>query len=482
MQTEGHLSEHVNKEAAGRPEKQGADRWLLLALTALVALAPLPLASNRPLPAALLALAAGLLLVLWAARIWFGRGRLALAPEKLRWPLILFGLVVLWVCVQALVPMPAFIADPIWAEAGKALGEPLGARISVNPEATLSALMRLLSYAAVFWLALQLTRQPEQARFALAAAALTGAAYALYGIAVYATGNDWILLWRKWAYQTALSSTFVNRNSFATFAGLCLLCATAWFVNGFRHLITIDRPARQRAAMIAETVFGRGLVRTLAMLLLMLALVMTGSRAGTASSLVALFVLMLSFARGQSLKLSHVLAISGFVGGAMALTLAVSGGLLADRLALSDVELSAGDRSTVYAATMDAIATAPWTGTGYGTYREVFSAYRPETLPSHIYWDKAHHVYLENALELGIPATLALNLAILLLAAECLRGLWRRRRDRTAPAIGVAATVLVGLHSFFDFSLQMPAVSVLYAFMMGVAVGQSWPQPRRRET
>ena len=75
---------------------------------------------------------------------------------------------------------------------------------------------------------------------------------------------------------------------------------------------------------------------------------------------------------------------------------------------------------------------------------------------------------------------LALNLAIALLAAEALRGLWRRRRERTAPALGVAATALVGVHAFFDFSLQMPAVSALYAFIMGLAVAQAFPQARRR--
>ena len=83
-------------------------------------------------------------------------------------------------------------------------------------------------------------------------------------------------------------------------------------------------------------------------------------------------------------------------------------------------------------------------------------------------------------LVLGLPAMLALNLAIALLAAEALRGLWRRRRDRTAPALGVAATALVGVHAFFDFSLQMPAVSALYAFIMGLAVAQAFPQARRR--
>jgi hypothetical protein len=44
----------------------------------------------------------------------------------------------------------------------------------------------------------------------------------------------------------------------------------------------------------------------------------------------------------------------------------------------------------------------------------------------------------------------------------------------------VGATVLVGFHSIFDFSLQMPAVSVLYAVILGIGIGQS--QPSRDST
>ena len=38
----------------------------------------------------------------------------------------------------------------------------------------------------------------------------------------------------------------------------------------------------------------------------------------------------------------------------------------------------------------------------------------------------------------------------------------------------VAASVLVGVHAMVDFSLQLPAVALLYALIMGVACAQSW--------
>ena len=450
------------------------DRLLFWFLIGIVALAPLPLGGNRPLPAALLAFATGLLLAGWAILALI-RKRLSFPARHLGIPLLLFGAVAIWVLIQSL-PLPSPFADPIWSVASSAIGQPIAGSISVNPGATRTALMHLLTYGAVFWLTLQLTRASDRARTAMIAVVVIGTVYAAYGVAIYLAGNDWILLYRKWAYKNALSATFVNRNSFATFAGLCLLAAVTHFVEGFRYLLTIERPLRQRIALVMNTIFGHGIARTIAMLLLMVALFLTGSRAGIASSLAGLVALMVSFARSGSLRRTHVATLSAAIVGSMVLVFTINGGLFVSRLGDRDTDFSESQRPIVYEATMDAIASTPWTGTGYGTYRDVFAAYRPESLSSLFYWDKAHNDYLENALELGIPAAVALNLCILLLALDALRGLWRRRRNRHFPALAVAATVLVALHSLIDFSLQMPAIAILYAFILGLGVAQSYPQ------
>ena len=60
------------------------------------------------------------------------------------------------------------------------------------------------------------------------------------------------------------------------------------------------------------------------------------------------------------------------------------------------------------------------------------------------------------------------------LAWICLAGVNRRHRDWVYPATGVAASVLVGLHATVDFSLQIPAVAILYAGIMGLACAQSY--------
>ena len=39
----------------------------------------------------------------------------------------------------------------------------------------------------------------------------------------------------------------------------------------------------------------------------------------------------------------------------------------------------------------------------------------------------------------------------------------------------VAATALVALHSLVDFSLQIPAVAIMYATILGIGYAQAFP-------
>jgi O-antigen ligase len=125
----------------------------------------------------------------------------------------------------------------------------------------------------------------------------------------------------------------------------------------------------------------------------------------------------------------------------------------------------------IYRITLNAISDYPMLGIGLGSFASIFPIYVPEALS--YYYDTAHNDYLQNMLELGIPATMALLVALIWLVALCFRGLRIRRRDALYPALGLAASVLVGLHSMVDFSLQIPAVTITYVFLLGIGVAQS---------
>jgi hypothetical protein len=59
------------------------------------------------------------------------------------------------------------------------------------------------------------------------------------------------------------------------------------------------------------------------------------------------------------------------------------------------------------------------------------------------------------------------------LALFCLRGVFARRRDRMFAITGFCAVVLVAVHSTVDFSLQIPAVGLSLATLLGIGLAQS---------
>ena len=155
--------------------------------------------------------------------------------------------------------------------------------------------------------------------------------------------------------------------------------------------------------------------------------------------------------------------------------LAIGGEVLDQRLAATSLDRGE-ERLAVYKTTLDAIEASPRLGTGYGSFSEVFRFYRRDYIP--YLWLQGHNTYLENALELGIPAALALFAAFACMAVLTFRGFRRRRSAIIYPCTGLAATFLVAAHSMVDFSLQIPAVAATYALLMGAACAQSWKSTR----
>lgn len=444
--------------------------WLTLGT---VALAPLPFGSNRPWSWSLLILLAGALLVIWSVDHLRSSKPLAVAPRRVALPGLLFAATCVYAFVQTLAIFPESVVHPLWS-LGAAIRPSTGlATISLSPTDTLTALFRTLSYGIFFWLVLQGSRASHRADQAIGAIAIVAGAYSAYGLLVFLTGNEKILWFDKWAYFDAVTSTFVNRNSFATYTGLGLLCAVAYL---FRALggAQVDQTSLQR---FVGDLLGRmtpWIMGSLASIPLNLAaMFLTQSRAGIISSSLALIVFLIGLSLKLRARRRTVLFLSALTISAMVYYFVVSGSGFIDRLdALIGSDLSNNARLIVYQATISGILEAPWLGVGYGTYEDFFRSIRSPEMPARFI--RAHNTYLENALELGIPAAASLVACIALLARRALSGLRRQRSVFVYGWMAFCATLLVGIHALVDFSLQIPAIAITYAAILAVGCSQSW--------
>lgn len=450
-----------------------ANALLFRILIGIVVLSPLPLASNRPIAWNAIAVLTGLLLLSWARATQLGRASPGL-PQKSYLPLAYFFVpTTAFILLQYFSLFPAELANPLWQEGRAALGQMAqsqsSAPLSLAPEATMTSLIRWLSYAGIFFLSSQLARDRSRARLGLVAVALTGAGYAAYGLIVHFGGWQTILWFDKWAYLNDLTATFVNRNAYGAFAGMGMLACLGLFFHALRPSATgHGRGIRD----LAEAIMLKALPYLVAALLLGTALLLTHSRGAFLATLAAIGVLIaLLITAGMTrprnaIILGVILAVAGIF------VLGLSGDRTVERLAGS--QSSEESRPDVYRLTGEAIADAPLTGHGYGAFAAAFQIYRDTTLNTDVVWDYAHNVFLETAMELGLPAAIAFFMTILMILILCLRGVRIRRRDHIYPILACSMGTLLGLHGVVDFSAQIPAIAVTFAFVLGLGYAQSW--------
>src|SRR5262249_13824205 len=135
--------------------------------------------------------------------------------------------------------------------------------------------------------------------------------------------------------------------------------------------------------------------------------------------------------------------------------------------------VDASDRIAVYRLTLLSILDAPWAGFGYGTFENVFPMYRDASVNAWGMWDKAHNTYLEVIHGLGIPAAVRNLSGLAALAGRCAKAALTRQSSATAPLVATSTTVIVALHSFVDFSMQIQAVALTWTALIGAGVAQS---------
>ncbi|RYF50787.1 MAG: O-antigen ligase domain-containing protein [Cytophagaceae bacterium] len=366
-----------------------------------------------------------------------------------------------------LVPLPpgfwaAFPGRTVFARAAAASSQAQPWRpLSISPGATINALSSLIVPVATLFFIVGL-RKSERASLPVLLLGLAAASMLVGILQLAGTSLDNPLI-NESALQ--VSGTFANRNHFALFLAIGCLIAPVW------------------ATLDGRNPEWRGPVALGLMLLFVLMILASGSRAGLVLGLMALVLGPVIARRGirsalngypswtfWALIASIVCVFAIFVLASVASNRALS----IDRIFWADEGQDMRSRGlpTVLAMIKDYFPA----GTGYGTFDPLFRLHEPYALLKPTYFNHAHNDFLEVLLDGGLPGGL-------LLAGALSWWVWASARAWQAgahmchalPKLGSAVLLLIVVASAFDYPSRTPvimAVAVVAAIWLSEFQGR----------
>ncbi|WP_375161706.1 O-antigen ligase family protein [Bradyrhizobium sp. RDT46] len=311
------------------------------------------------------------------------------------------------------------------------------------------------------------------------AIAISGSIYALYGVLSFLI-DPTMILWRdKSAYLSSVTGTFINRNTAAAYFGSCAVIWTILVLIDVRRHIPGRRFRWSNLSHdLAKIPQGPMALKFSALLICVMAMFMTGSRAGVAVSLLSMILVFVVLLRKDLPRTGIWIALAAGVVLAIFL-LELLGGRVASRFETQG--LTDGGRWEGWRSSLLIIADNSWFGSGIGTFQSAFPAFRSPDISVRGTWNAAHSTPLEIALESGIPMALLLAAGWAIALVVLAGGVFDRKRDAFIPLAAIGVALLALLHSCLDFTLQIPGYTIPYFALMGAGLAQSFHSGEGRD-
>lgn len=443
-------------------------RIIYVVILALLVFSPLPIGSVRPAPLLVIQILSFLVFVLWLLKS-MKEGKKPFAGVKPYIPLLLF----LIICLFQTVPMPVSVLGTvsgnslrIWESTRSVLsdiGSAAGMNfftISVYPDATLKKTLLFLSYFVFGVVVSRTFMTTRKLNFILFPVFALLAFEAASGIYQYLSSGGTV----------DARGTFFNRNHFAGFLEMSFPLALGYVLSlgdwsrGGKKTFMRRLISSENAQKHILFLFLLGII--------LLAVILSKSRAGIFSMLVSLlfFYLLASRFIRKGLEIKWMIYV--------VLTVAFFFGLyiglypLVERYLLIEEELPA--RTLVWKDIISIIKDFPLFGTGLGTFGYVYPLYKI-SIKEPIVYLYSHNDYLQIIAETGILGFFSLMAALVLFVMSSMRVLVRLSSEQDYFRFFLLLGTLTGIlailiHSFVDFNLQIPSNGLYFAFLIGFSV------------
>lgn len=389
------------------------------------------------------------------------------AARQLLW---LAGLLSLLIIAQ-LIPLPPafwtalpgreFVADG-FAMIGM---PPPWLPLSLAAHDTMSTAMTLLPPLAVLTGMLRLRAWSEG--WMLGAIVAGAVVSILLGILQVTSGDESWYFYRITNLGTAVGA-FANANHFATLLLVSIPLLAALAVTGWRSAANKQgRPLTGALAAAAAAVLLLGILVNASSAVLLLGLPVVAG-----SVLLTLRLPPHRIRRGLA-GISLLLAFAG-------LALVTIGKDFPGWGTTASIET----RALFWSKTLQATQDLALTGSGVGTFEQVYRRYEDPGAVDRWFANHAHNDYLEIALEGGLPAIVLL---LLFLAWWLKQGrqAWLSPTGTPSQKAAAVASGAVLLHSSFDYPLRTAAIAATMAVCLALlagAKGAPRPQSKNRET
>jgi O-antigen ligase len=436
---------------------------VLFALAAVVIVfAPLFRAANRPLPLAVLEVA-GIAMLAFIA--WKGpREALEGVPAMLRWGAALLVVVPLIQLVP--VPMAWWAMLPghaPFAQVLEAANAASGWRaITLHAEATQYSWLVLLPCAAIF-LAVRRLDRPRLRRLAIVFVGVASVEAVLGVLQVGSAATSPINFGNPWAGAGA-AGTYINKNHFAALIAMALPMLLALWAIEMLPLVTHRGEVLREHPRNADTKFALRALFSMLTIVLLLALLLSRSRAGMAAGLFV-FGLAIAALVWRAATIQVKIALGAVALGAVVLAAFVGLTPVLERFAPDAFSMEYQSRMELAASTLRAALDFMPFGSGLGTFADVFRRYQGGGFADH-----AHNDYAELILELGVAG---IAIIALLVIAYVMRwpAVLRQRESRRLRFMQVAAglgMLAMIVHGAFDFNFHIPANAIFFSFLAGI--------------
>lgn len=454
-------------QSTALPEDSGSMRAihdrLAVFLALLVLAAPIPVGSNRPILWMFWGVVLGLVLIGYVIRLVQVSPDGALQTGRHK-AILTLGLIIL--ATAAIQTMPIAADLPGFLTALPVPSELAPATISLAPKTTLIAIIRLLSYAALFILVLEISGQAARTKmmgWILFFGIMTHAIWAMISLRILGDSFFW---GQKVFYLGSATGTFINRNSFAAFMGVGLILGVALVLNraNRQHIRHPRRPSLLGTRNL-ETLF-----LWMCLAIVLVALTASLSRMGLAASLAGVFVTFVTMRAKIIGRLGPTMLQSAMFGiGILAVMAATFGRGLLERALF--IEQNGATRGELYRQTWEMILERPFLGYGLDNFQPAFELFHKPPLHSAFTWEHAHSTYLTYWAEFGFIMGSLPILMIALVLLRLGRAIRRRSSHYAMPAAALGVVTLAALHSTIDFSFEMEANAFLFitVIAMGIA-------------